>query len=184
MKQLLYILGLAFLLSGILYSCKKDSLEVMRDNEVATLQKYVKDHNLEDAKDSTGIYFKLLEPATNGAQITSGYKVMLLYKVTLIDDTTFVLGTEDAYGHNYEEEAFYVDVPYTQSDASPLQKVAGMHLGLKKMHVGDKAFIVIPSELAFKAVSTTTPYSYIPRFSTLLVTVYVKKGYAPTTSTK
>lgn len=184
MKQLFYILGLAILLSGIFYSCKKDSLEAMRDNEVASLQKYVKDHNLEGAKDSTGIYFKLLERSSDSTLIRSKFKVMLHYKVTLIDDTTVVLGTEDEYGHNYEDEPFYVDVNYTESDASPMQKVAGMHYGLKKMHIGDRAFIVIPSELAFKAVSNTSGYAYIPRFSTLLVTVYAKKGYPPTTSTK
>lgn len=184
MKQLLYILGLAILLSGIFNSCKKDSLEALRDNEVANLQKYVKDHNLEGDKDPSGIYFKLLERSSDSTLIRSKFKVMLHYKVTLIDDSTFVMGTEDEYGHNYEDEPFYVDINYSESDASPMQKVAGMHLGLKKMHIGDKAFIVIPSELAFKAVSTTSAYAYIPRFSTLLVTVYAKKGYPPTTSTK
>lgn len=179
MKQLLYIFGLAILLSVILYSCKEDSLEVMRENEVAALNKYVKDNNLEDARDSTGIYFKLLERSTNDTKIESKFKVMLHYKVTLIDDSTVVFTTEDEQGHNFEDDAFYVDIDYQKSDASPLQKVAGMHIGLKKMHIGDRAFIVIPSELAFKALSTTTGYSYIPRFSTLLVTVYAKNGYAP-----
>lgn len=184
MKQLLYILGLAFLLSGILYSCKKDSLEVLRDKEVASLQQYVKDHNLEEAKDPSGIYFKSLQASSDTTWIRSKFKVMLHYKVTLIDDTTVVFATEDKYGHNYEDDPFYVDINYTEADASPLQKIAGMHLGLKKMHIGERAFFVIPSELAFKAVSTTTAYSYIPRFSTLLVTVYAKKGYPPTTSAK
>ncbi|MGE5395169.1 MAG: FKBP-type peptidyl-prolyl cis-trans isomerase [Candidatus Saccharibacteria bacterium] len=183
MKQLLHILGLAFLLSGILYSCKKDSLEVLRDKEVASLQKYVKDKNLEDAKDPSGIYFKLLQRSTDTTLIRAKFKVMLHYKVTLIDDTTVVFATEDKYGHNYEDDPFYVDVNYTQADASPLQKVQGMHYGLKKMHIGDRAFIVIPSELAFKAVSNTSGFAYIPRFSTLLVTVYAKKGYPPTTTT-
>lgn len=182
MKQLLYIFGLAFLLSGILYSCKKDSLEVMRDNEVATLQKYVKDNNLEDAKDPSGIYFKLIQRSSDTTLIRPKFKVLLHYKVTLMDSTV-VFSTEDQYGHNYEDDPFYVDVNYTEADASPLQKVEGMHYGLKKMHIGDRATIIIPSELAFKAVSTTTGYSYIPRFSTLLVTVYAKKGYAPAAST-
>ena len=46
------------------------------------------------------------------------------------------------------------------------------------MHVGDKALIVIPSELAFKAVDNTSILG-IPRFSTLLATVYAKRGYSP-----
>ena len=184
MKQLLFLLGLVILSSGIMYSCKKDSLEVMHDKEVASLQKYVKDNNLEDAKDPSGIYFKLLQSSSDTTWIRSQFKVMLHYKVTLIDDTTVVFATEDKYGHNYEDDPFYVDINYAEADASPLQKIAGMHLGLKKMHIGDRAFIVIPSELAFKAVSTTTGFSYIPRFSTLLVTVYAKKGYPPTPTTK
>lgn len=178
MKQLLYILGLAIMLSINLYSCKEDSLEVMRDKEVATLSKYVKDNNLEDAKDPSGIYFMLTQRSSDTTLIRSGYKVMLHYNVTLMDSTV-VFSTEDGNGHNFEDDAFFVDVTDEVEDASPLQKVAGMHIGLKKMHIGDRAFIVIPSELAFKAVSTNTGYSYIPRFSTLLVTVYAKKGYAP-----
>jgi FKBP-type peptidyl-prolyl cis-trans isomerase len=184
MKQLLYILGLAIMLSGILYSCKKDSLEVLRDKEVASLQKYVTDNKLEDSKDPSGIYFKMIERSSDTTLIRSKFKVMLHYNVTLIDDTTVVFSTADIYGHNYEDDPFYVDINYSEADASPLQNVAGMHFGLKKMHVGDRAFIVIPSELAFKAVSTNTGYSYIPRFSTLLVTVYAKKGYPPTAATE
>jgi FKBP-type peptidyl-prolyl cis-trans isomerase len=122
--------------------------------------------------------------AGTGAKIKSGYKVMIQYKITLIDDSTVVFSTEDEFGHNYEDDAFYVDATSTISDASALQKIAGMHIGLKKMHIGDRAFFIIPSELAFKAVATNTGYSYIPRFSTLLVTVYAKKGYAPQAQAK
>jgi len=54
-----------------------------------------------------------------------------------------------------------------------------MHIALKKMHIGDRAFVVIPSELAFKAVMTSTAWGVIPRFSTLVVSVYARRGYAP-----
>jgi hypothetical protein len=52
-----------------------------------------------------------------------------------------------------------------------------MHIGLKKMRIGEQAFFIIPSQLAFKAVITSTGFASLPRFSTLLVTVYAKSGY-------
>lgn len=180
MKKILYFLGLTMILAGILYSCKEDSFEVMRDNEIAALNKYVKDNNLESYKDPSGIYFRLEGEHQSDDTIKAGYKVMLYYNITLIDDTTVVLSTEDEYGHNFEEDAFYVDLTTASDDASLLQNIAGMHIALKKMHIGDRAFVVIPSELAFKAVMTPTDMGkVIPRFSTLLVSVYARRGYAP-----
>jgi len=180
MKQYLYILGFAFLLSGIYTSCKPDTLTTLHENEVAARDKYVKDNNLVDAKDVSGIYFKLTERSADTTWIRSRFKVMLEYKITLIDGTTIpVLTTDDGLGHNYEPFGFYVDVSNTVLSSIYVQQIAGLHTGLKKMHVGDRAFMVIPSELAFKAVDTNTGYSVIPRFSTLLATVYIKKAYTP-----
>lgn len=178
MKQILYVLALAILLSGINTSCKEDSLEVLRQNEVNTLDKYVKDNNLADYKDDSGIYFKLLEPqSTDTTMIRSGFKVLLQYNIFRMDSTK-VFSTEDEFGHTFEEDAFFVDVSNDQVNSSYVQQIAGIHIGLKKMHVGDRAFMVIPSELAFKAVDNSSTIG-IPRFSTLLVYVYAKKGYAP-----
>jgi len=176
MKQLLFFLGFAVLLSGVFTSCKEDTLDAMRDDEIATLDKYVKDNSLTDAKDVSGIYFKEIEKGT-GDTIKSGYKVMLYFKITLIDGTV-IFTTEDEAGRNYEEFAFYVDVSNDIVNASYVQQIAGLHQGLKKMQVGGKALIVIPSELAFKAVDYSSSLG-IARFSTLLATVYAKRGYSP-----
>jgi FKBP-type peptidyl-prolyl cis-trans isomerase len=176
MKQILYILGLAVLLSGIFISCKTNTLDTLRENEIVALDKYVKDNNLADKKDVSGIYFKDIEIGT-GDTIKSGYTVMLYFNITLLDGTV-IFTTEDGQGHNYEEFPFYVDVSNTTVNAQYVQQIAGLHKGLKKMLVGGRAFMVIPSELAFKAVDNSSNLG-IPRFSTLLVTVYVKRGYSP-----
>lgn len=176
MKQILFFLGFAVLLSGVYTSCKENTLDAMRNDEIAALDKYVKDNSLADAKDVSGIYFKDIEKGT-GDSIKSGYKVMLYFKITLIDGTV-IFTTEDEAGRNYEEFAFYVDVSNDIVNASYVQQIAGLHQGLKKMQVGGKALIVIPSELAFKALDYSTTLG-IPRFSTLLATVYAKKGYSP-----
>jgi len=172
----LYILGLIVMFSGIYSSCKENTLDALREEEVAALDKYVKDNNLADAKDVSGIYFKLTERSTDTTLVRSGFKVMLNFNITLLDSTT-VFTTEDKYGHNYEEYTFYVDANDATINQSYVQQIAGLHSGLKKMHVGDRAFMVIPSELAFKAVDNSS--IGIPRFSTLLATVYVKKGISP-----
>lgn len=176
MKQILYILGLIVVVSGVFNSCKTNTLDALREDEVNAIDKYVKENNLTENKDISGLYFKDIEKGT-GDSIKSGYKVMLYFKITLMDGTV-VFTTEDSAGRNYEEFAFYVDVSNTIVDASYVQKIAGLHTGLKKMKIGGKALMVIPSELAFKAVDNTSTLG-IPRFSTLLATVYVKKGYSP-----
>lgn len=175
MKQILYILGLAILFSGIYTSCKTSSLDTMREDEIVALDRYVKVNNLAGTKDVSGIYFKEIEKG-NGDTIKSGYKVMLNYKITLLDSTV-VFTTEDEFGHNYEERPFFVDVSNDIVNESYVQQIAGLHKGLKKMQVGGRAFIIIPSELAFKAVDKSS--IGIPRFSTLLVKVYAKKAYSP-----
>ena len=177
MKQYLYVLGLVVLLSGLYTSCKTDTLDTLHQNEVIAMDKYIKNHNLTDYKDVSGIYFKDSIIGT-GDSIKSGYKVMLNFNITLIDGTV-IFSTEDQYGHNYEENDFFVDVSNTIVNQSYVQQIAGLHIGLKKMRIGGRAFMVIPSEQAFKAVVTTTGYVSIPRFSTLLVKVYAKKGYSP-----
>lgn len=177
MKKILYLLGLALLLAGTFASCKENDLEAMRDNELESLEKYVKENNLADAKDPSGIYFKLLESSGNPTEITKGFKLKLNYHITLIDDSTVVFSTQDKLGYNYEDDDFYVEITDETVATSMLQKIAGMHIAMKKMHIGDKALIVIPSQLAFKALNTATNIGYIPRFSTLVVNVHVKSGY-------
>jgi hypothetical protein len=183
MKQILYILGFVVLLSGIYTSCKTTTLDSLRQDELVALDKYVKDNNLTNTLDASGIYFKNLITATDTTWIRKGFKVMLHFKITLLDGApipyaeSLGLTTDDGHGHNYEEFAFFVDVSNTIVDAQYVQQIAGMHLGLKKMRVGETAFMVIPSELAFKAIDKSS--IGIPRFSTLLVTVTAVKGYSP-----
>jgi len=176
MRQYLYILGLIVMLSGIFTSCKTNTLDALHEDEITALDKYVKDNNLASAKDVSGIYFKEIEAGTGDSIITSGYKLKLNFKITLLDGTV-VFTTEDKYGHNYEEYTFYVDANDATINQAYVQQIAGLHTGLKKMRAGGRAFMIIPSELAFKAVDNSS--IGVPRFSTLLVNVYVKSGLSP-----
>ena len=178
MKQLLFILGLALFSTGVFTSCKESTLDTLRENEIAALDKYVKDNNL-GAKDVSGIYFKHLIEGT-GDSIKSGYKLMLFFDITLLDCSAIMADgftTHDGDGHHFEQYPFYVDVNDAALNQRYIQQIAGIHAGLKKMKVGGKAFMVIPSELAFKAVDNSS--IGIPRFSTLLATITVKEGYSP-----
>lgn len=176
MKQYLIILGLLVLLISSFSSCKKDPLDALRADELTMLDKYIKDNNLADAKDKSGIYFKLLQTSTDTTQIRSGYKVMIYFDITLINDT-LVFSSRNKQGRNYEASAFYVDVNNTVVNESYVQQIAGLHKGIKKMKVGEKAFMVIPSELAFKAMDYSS--IGIPRFSTLLATITIKSALTP-----
>jgi len=176
MKQTLYILALIVMFSGIYSSCKENTLDALRDDEITALDKYVKDKKLADFKDASGIYFKDSIVGTGDSIITSGYKLKLNFKITLLDGTV-VFTTEDKYGHNYEEYTFYVDANDATINQAYVQQIAGLHSGLKKMKAGGRAFMVIPSELAFKAVDNSS--IGVPRFSTLLAKVYVKSALSP-----
>lgn len=177
MKQILHVLTLVILISAFFASCKEDRLEVMHDNEVSAREKYIKDNNLEQYRDSSGIYIRINQPQSSDSSIVKGYKVMLQYNIFLLDSTK-VLTTENSAGQTMQEDAFFVDVSNEIVNQNYVQKIAGMHIGLKKMRIGDRAFMVIPSELAYKAVDLSGTIG-IPRFSTLVVYVYAKKGYSP-----
>ena len=178
MKQYLQILGLVVVITGIFASCKPDALNALQDKEVVTLNNYIKSHNLSGNKDISGIYYKDSIVGT-GDSIKSGYLVKMYYRITLIDGTVVpTLTSEDEFGHNYEERDFYVDVSNDVVNASYVQQIAGLHKGMKKMRIGGTAFMVIPSEYAFKALDYKSKLG-IPRFSTLLVKVYAKKAYSP-----
>ena len=174
MKQYLYILGFIIVFSGLYTSCKKNTLDALHEDEVIALDNYVKAKNLTDYIDASGIYFKDSILGTDTTKVRSGFKVYLYFKITLLDGTV-IFSTEDKYGHNYEAYDFYVDATDATITQAYVQQIAGLHKGLKKMRVGGRAFMVIPSELAFKAVDNSTTFG-VPRFSTLLVKVYVKKG--------
>jgi len=176
MRQYLYILGLIFMLSGIYTSCKTNTLDALHEDEVTARDKYIKDKKLTEFLDTSGIYFKDSIVGTGDSIIASGYKLKLNFKITLLDGTV-VFTTEDKYGHNYEEYTFYVDATSTAINQAYVQQIAGLHKGLKKMRAGGYALMVIPSELAFKAVDNSS--IGVPRFSTLLVKVYVKSGLSP-----
>ena len=176
MKRYLYILGFAIMISGIYTSCKPDTLTALHEKEVASRDKYIKDNNLEDFKDVSGLYFKDIKGGT-GDTIKSGYLVKIFYKITLLDGTV-IFNNEDEYGHKYEERDFFVDVSNDVVNASYVQQIAGLHKGFKKMQIGGVAFMVIPSELAFQALDKKTTLG-IPRFSTLLATVKAERGYSP-----
>jgi FKBP-type peptidyl-prolyl cis-trans isomerase len=178
MKQILYILGLAILLSGISTSCKETTLEALHQDEVNARDKYVKDNNLTDALDPSGIYFKTITPSSDTTKIRTGFQAKLNFKITLLDGTV-VLSTDDGLGHNFEPYTYYVDNTNATIAQQYPQQISGLNIGLKKMKVGETAFMVIPSELAFKAVDTSTGYVLIPRFSTLLATVYIKSALSP-----
>lgn len=179
MRRYLYILGLVVIAAVISTSCKNSvDLESIHQAEIAARDNYIANNNLENYKDTTGIYFEPLESSGDTTLVRAGFKAMLEYTITLLDGTViYDLTTDDGYGHNYEPQAFYVDGGTSVGNIY-LQQIQGMHYAVKKMHVGDRAFVVIPSELAFMAVDNSYTLG-IPRFSTLLAHVYVKKAYSP-----
>lgn len=177
MRKYLYILGFVIVTAVFSSSCKTTDLESLHQAEIAALDQYVKNNGLADKKDTSGIYYEDIAVGT-GDSIKAGYKVMMYFSVSLMNGTT-VFTTDDGYGHNYNAQAFYVDISNYGSDAnSYLQQITGLNFGLKRMRVGGTAFMVIPSEFAFQAVDNSYTIG-VPRFSTLLVNVTVKKAYSP-----
>lgn len=178
MRRYLFILGLVAFAAIISTSCKKTtSLESIHQAEIAARDKYLANNGLTDKLDSSGIYYEDLVKGT-GDTIKTGYKVMMYYTISLLDGT-IIFTTDDGFGHNYEEQAFYVDIANYGSDAnSYLQQITGLNAGLKKMQVGGTAFMIIPSELAFQAIDNSYTIG-VPRFSTLLATVMIKQAYSP-----
>jgi hypothetical protein len=111
------------LLSGIISSCKKSTLDELRDREIELLDKYIADAHITVTPDENGLYYLETKKGTGTDTIKSGYKVKLFYDVKKLD-STIVMTSRSSSGINYEPQDFYVDVTRSDLGDTYLQSIS------------------------------------------------------------
>jgi FKBP-type peptidyl-prolyl cis-trans isomerase len=151
------------------FACGDDnSLEELRNNELAKLDTYMK-ANYPDAKPtSSGLYFIEVKKGT-GDTIKVGDQVQIYYATWMLKDS-FLLDQSVGYLNGYRYEPYTVNVGSGTS-------VTGLEEALTYMQKGAVANLVIDSKLAYGQNGNTSSNPYVPGFTTLLMQVEVYKIY-------
>ncbi len=160
-----------FSFAGFVFtSCdSNEDLEKLRERELELLADYVsrynEEHNVELNPFVSGLYYIEIEEG-EGDTIRIGDKVQLWYNTYLLRDTSLVDSNMEG-GHKYNPMEFTVAL----TDYSTV--VEGLNEAVKYMKPGGKAFLIVPSQIAYGQDG-----SYgIPAFSTLLFDVEIYKVF-------
>jgi FKBP-type peptidyl-prolyl cis-trans isomerase len=103
-------------------------------------------------KTGSGLRYILMKPS-NGEQAKAGQEAFVSYSVQLLDGTEVYITSED------ELDVFDIDNSQIES---------GIHEGIKRMKVGEKAILVFPSHLAHGLIGDMQK---IPPLSPLVVEI-------------
>jgi FKBP-type peptidyl-prolyl cis-trans isomerase len=103
--------------------------------EAYSIREYVRKHDIKERPGSGGLYHIVLQPGT-GDLLKSNDKVMVHYTGYYIDNMQ-PFDSSVRYGQPFE-------VVIDESDV-----IKGWHQALKRMRVGEKARLIIPSELGY-----------------------------------
>lgn len=150
------------------FACGNDnSLEELRNNELAKLDTYMKANYPDEKPTSSGLYYIEVKQGT-GDTIEVGDQVQIYYATWTIDSVLLDQSVGYLNGYRYE--------PYTVNVGSGTS-VAGLEEALTYMQKGSVANIVINSALAYGQNGNTYSDPYVPGFTTLLMQVEVYKIY-------
>lgn len=150
------------------FACGDDnSLEELRNNELAELDTYIKANYPNVKPKSSGLYYIETQKGT-GDTIKVGDQVQIYYATWTIDSLLLDQSVGFLDGHEYE--------PYTVNVGSGTS-ITGLEEALTYMQKGTVANLVIDSKLAYGQNGNTSSDPFVPGFTTLLMKVKVYKIY-------
>jgi FKBP-type peptidyl-prolyl cis-trans isomerase len=151
------------------YSCKENSAEKQRENELKKLNEYIRAFysGPDTEKKPSGLYFTLLSEGT-GDSIKMGDRVQIFHE-TMTLDSLFVART----GHHEPLELIVLPPTELATSATNVIDLRGLHEGLTYMKKGSKARLIFDSALGFGQFGTTG----VGGFTSLVMDVEVYKVY-------
>ena len=120
------------------------------ETEREILESYLKNANITVKPSKSGLYFIENKKSAKGTTPKTGQKVVIHYTATFITGEVFDSSLER--GDPFEFEL------------GDNQVIPGLEEGVSRMRVGEKATLIIPSELAYGKEQ----YQMIPPYSTLI----------------
>jgi FKBP-type peptidyl-prolyl cis-trans isomerase FkpA len=159
MKKVFYS---SILLAGIILftGCLRDESEELKEQEMHDLNKYLENNNITQEPTASGLYFI---PVTDsvGLSPTIADVVEFEYTGRLIDGQVF--GTTDSTIAK-DHDIFYEGVVYGPVRLILSKAILGLAEGFQLMEEGEKARMILPSDIAYDGSSI----GLIPRYSTLI----------------
>ncbi len=150
------------------FACGDDnSLEALRKNELAKLDKYLATNYPGLKPTPSGLYY-IEEVKGTGDSIVPGDKIQIFYATWTID--SLLLDETNGYtkGYRFEPYEFVVGAGTA---------IKGLEEAATYMQLGTVANLVINSELAYGQNGNTQGSPPVPGFTTLLMQVQVYKIY-------
>jgi FKBP-type peptidyl-prolyl cis-trans isomerase len=138
---------------------KEESIEMHRmwvKDESYKIDKYIERHNWDAISTESGVRYYIYEKG-NGMSIEKGMLIRVEFEVRLIDSDTTLCYTSDKNGAH----TFLVEMDNVES---------GLHEAVKYLHVGDRAYIILPH---FAAHGLLGDMNKIPPLSTVLYDIHV-----------
>ena len=159
MKKLFFFFALGCALVAAV-SCKDSGLDLdkLRAEELATLNEYIEANGITTEPTESGLYYIEQVKGTGDSLIKVGDRVKIFYSGMTID-SAYSAGSTGIY-----EPAEGIVGSFD---------ITGLSEGLTHMRQGGEATLIIPSNLAYGATTS----SGLPRFSTLIFDVKVYKHY-------
>lgn len=152
-------------------TAKTKDLEEYKQNEVKSLEAYLKDKGEKGiTKLPEGVFVKIEKEGT-GIKIDSGMMVKMKYSGKLLDGTLFDSNLDSTFGH---PEPFEFIV-------GGRQVIEGWDIGVKQLKVGSRAKIFIPSLLGY-GMQGSPPK--IPPYSMLVFELEVLSAGVPQAENK
>lgn len=173
-KKMKQIFAVLLLISVVVVfsSCNNNdnSLEKMRENELAILDGYIENTYTDSMPKSSGLYFIEEIVGDGDSLIRPGDNIEIFYATWTLNsptDSTLIDQSVDYLdGYRYEPLEFVVGAS---------EVIAGLDEAVTYMREGGKARMVMPSELAYK--QNGSPSGGVGGFTTLLMEVEVHKVY-------
>ncbi|WP_159520602.1 FKBP-type peptidyl-prolyl cis-trans isomerase [Sunxiuqinia indica] len=161
MKKLFFFFALLGCALVAAVSCKDSGLDLdkLRAEELARLNEYIEANGITTEPTESGLYYIEHVEGTGDSLIKVGDRVKIFYSGMTIDSAYSAGSTGDFEPY---------DVIVGSSDV-----ITGLSEGLTHMRQGGEATLIIPSNLAYGATTS----SGLPRFSTLIFDVEVYKHY-------
>lgn len=166
MKRIFNIFSIA-ILAAVFFSCKENSFEKQRENELNQLNEYIRANHPGEVPRPSGLFYFPIEEGT-GDSIRIGDRVQLFYEIRTLDSTL------QMSSGRYEPYELTVRPP-TQLSSSP-QSIGGilaLNEALTYMQRGSKSMLIFDSSLGFGQYGT----GGIGGFSPVMMEVEVYKIY-------
>jgi FKBP-type peptidyl-prolyl cis-trans isomerase len=143
---------------------KDNSLEKLRENELAKLDSYISVHYPDSLPKPSGLYYIEEITGTGDSLIRNGDRVQIFYATWTIDSVLIDQSQNYLQGGRYEPLEFIVGTGGV---------ISGLEEGVTYMREGGKSHLVIPSEIAYGQNGSGS----VGGFTTLLMEVEVYKVY-------